>query len=532
MQHFSGSACPAAKRIRPRSCIGIVGFTLLCLLRGGSEAFVHPGRFPSPRLLRSGHLRSEITRIGGSGFSAWIRFDERRYTEWLHSVENCTILTEQEKTIEAAMASGVPVIGTHSGNFHADEVLACALLKVLPELRDAIIVRSRNMSLLRHCNVLLDVGQIYDPNTLRFDHHMSDFAATLVNGKDTRLSSAGLVYKHFGRRCLDVLLGGPEYSKVTWFELYLRMYDNFIEQIDGMDNGINAHTESRQSFRITSHISAKIGGFNVRWNERSTPELENDRFRHAMSFCCREFLEELHEATDQWLPAKQIVEDMVRTRHEVHPSGKVACLASPCPWRRHLLSVEQEWGMEGEILFIIYPEDTRPAKGGDNGNGAAASEADADSPQASAAAPPPRLWYAQAVSNRAVDGRRRLRAAFPHHLRGLPKEELSRLLGIDGAVFVHNSGHIGGHETKEGALHMALAAMRIGASHGGGGNGGGHHGGGGGGGGHHGSGGHGGGGSGARDVRRRAAEARPRVRARPRMAPDPKGGTQESSGAS
>jgi uncharacterized UPF0160 family protein len=35
-------------------------------------------------------------------------------------------------------------IGTHSGNFHCDEALACHMLKKLPEYRDAVIVRSRD----------------------------------------------------------------------------------------------------------------------------------------------------------------------------------------------------------------------------------------------------------------------------------------------------------------------------------------------------------------------------------------------------
>lgn len=32
-------------------------------------------------------------------------------------------------------------IGTHDGTFHCDEALACALLKLLPQYKDASIVR-------------------------------------------------------------------------------------------------------------------------------------------------------------------------------------------------------------------------------------------------------------------------------------------------------------------------------------------------------------------------------------------------------
>lgn len=42
------------------------------------------------------------------------------------------------------------IIGTHSGVFHCDEVLACFMLKQLPHYKDAEIIRTRdpNVSIL------------------------------------------------------------------------------------------------------------------------------------------------------------------------------------------------------------------------------------------------------------------------------------------------------------------------------------------------------------------------------------------------
>lgn len=39
-------------------------------------------------------------------------------------------------------------IGTHNGMFHCDEALACFMLKLLPEYKDAEIVRSRDPKVL------------------------------------------------------------------------------------------------------------------------------------------------------------------------------------------------------------------------------------------------------------------------------------------------------------------------------------------------------------------------------------------------
>lgn len=65
----------------------------------------------------------------------------------------------------------VPVIGTHSGSFHADEAMACWLLRQLPENSKSYIVRTRNPTKLALCDFVVDVGGVYAPEKNRFDHH-------------------------------------------------------------------------------------------------------------------------------------------------------------------------------------------------------------------------------------------------------------------------------------------------------------------------------------------------------------------------
>ncbi|VDH93711.1 Hypothetical predicted protein [Mytilus galloprovincialis] len=62
-------------------------------------------------------------------------------------------------------------IGTHNGSFHCDEVLACFLLKQLPTYKDAEIIRTRDQKVLDTCDIVVDVGGIFDPSKNRFDHH-------------------------------------------------------------------------------------------------------------------------------------------------------------------------------------------------------------------------------------------------------------------------------------------------------------------------------------------------------------------------
>lgn len=55
-------------------------------------------------------------------------------------------------------------------------------------------------------DVLIDVGGEFNAETHRYDHHQRGFAEVFGHGFDTKLSSAGLVYKHFGR---EIIAGVP-----------------------------------------------------------------------------------------------------------------------------------------------------------------------------------------------------------------------------------------------------------------------------------------------------------------------------------
>lgn len=54
----------------------------------------------------------------------------------------------------------------------------------------------------------------------------------------TKLSSAGLVYLHFGHRVLAGILGTKPTDSVT-DTIYDKVYELFVEEVDAIDNGIN-----------------------------------------------------------------------------------------------------------------------------------------------------------------------------------------------------------------------------------------------------------------------------------------------------
>ena len=67
--------------------------------------------------------------------------------------------------------SGIKAIGTHDGSFHCDEALACYLLQLLPKFASTSIVRTRVPATLASCDIVVDVGGVYDHSSMRYDHH-------------------------------------------------------------------------------------------------------------------------------------------------------------------------------------------------------------------------------------------------------------------------------------------------------------------------------------------------------------------------
>ena len=74
---------------------------------------------------------------------------------------------------------GSSIIGTHSGAFHADEVLSCVMLKFTNKFNNPIIIRSRNVEIHKLTNVLVDVGGVYDALNNRYDHHQKEFIGNI-----------------------------------------------------------------------------------------------------------------------------------------------------------------------------------------------------------------------------------------------------------------------------------------------------------------------------------------------------------------
>jgi len=107
-------------------------------------------------------------------------------------------------------------IATHSGPFHADDVLATAMLQEFVD-GEATVVRSRDPERLNQADIVLDVGGVFDPAKRRFDHHQHTYEGPR--------SSAGMV--------LDWLSDTGAVSTA----LADSMRTVLVDYVDDVDNG-------------------------------------------------------------------------------------------------------------------------------------------------------------------------------------------------------------------------------------------------------------------------------------------------------
>ncbi|XP_019870916.1 MYG1 exonuclease isoform X2 [Aethina tumida] len=327
-----------------------------------------------------------------------------------------------------------PKIGTHGGVFHCDEVLACFMLKQLPEYEYGEIIRTRDPQILNTCDIVVDVGAEYNPQNHRYDHHQREFHETLSTvlpdigvSKNIKLSSAGLIYAHFGQDVIASILKKakvetPEDSKKY---IYLHVYDSFVEEMDAIDNGIPMYPIGDPLYRINTHLSARVHRLNPD-DEASNAEIMKC-FNKAMDLVGAEFKEVVLEAAKTWWPARIAIQEAVENRAQVYPSGEIILLEQRQPWKDHLACLEREMGIEGRVKFCIFKDK-------------------ADS------------WRVQGIP--VEPGSFICRVFLRSDWHGVRDEVLSRISGIPDAIFCHSTGFIGGCKSREGAIEMAIKSLQ------------------------------------------------------------------------
>ncbi|KAJ3437361.1 protein myg1 [Anaeramoeba flamelloides] len=326
-------------------------------------------------------------------------------------------------------------IAVHSGTFHLDDALSCYMIKLLPEYKNHTITRTRDETEINESDIVVDVGGIYDHEKKRYDHHQKGFNETYSTEFKTKLCGAGMIYKHYGREILIEILGlqKEEINEYNFKLLQTKVYRDFVEGVDGTDNGIpKFDTEVEQNYSSVNCLPKRIKRLNPSWRE---PEISSDSlFPQAIELAGKEFVDFVKYLWKNWIPAVDIVHSTIQKTLEQDPKSQILELPSPMPFLEHLYREEKELEIPGQFKYVIF-QSTRPNKQG------------------------LKEWITRAVSK--VNEPFVNRLSLHEDWRGLRNEELQNISKIEGAVFVHSSGFLGASKNHKSALELALKSLEI-----------------------------------------------------------------------
>ena len=289
-------------------------------------------------------------------------------------------------------------VATHSGGFHADDVFAIAVLRLVHG--DALeVVRTRDRDLQDACDVRVDVGGRDDPSTGDFDHHQRGGAGERANG--IRYASFGLVWREHG----EALAGSAEAA--TGVDEFL------IQGVDANDTGQTIVESLIGDVRPLS-VSAVIAGFNPLWDEDLTPAEEDARFAAAVAVA-----EDIVRRSIAGSQAWQRARSLVRAAIERAEDPRVVELERNMPWREPLVTSAPE------ALFVIYPKSDG--------------------------------WALHAVQRDLGSFDNRL--DLPEAWAGLTDEQLQTQTGVADALFAHPARFYASARSREGVLALAQLAL-------------------------------------------------------------------------
>ena len=249
---------------------------------------------------------------------------------------------------------------------------------------------------------------------------------------------------HFGKPIIALQTGLKEESDEVGI-LWRKLYTDFVEALDAHDNGISVYdpaetkTLQKRFYDGGIGLGSQVSDLNA-WSEEEergelspeqVQEAEDNRFLQATELMGSTFLRKLKIYNRNWLPARAEVREVYSNRKRHDPEGRIMVFTRGVPWKDHLYTLEAENPGEQQVIYVLYPEG--PHEGS--------------------------KWRIQAVpvDKDSFESRKPL----PEAWRGVRDADLDKVTGIEGGVFVHAAGFIGGNKTQQGAMEMASKALAL-----------------------------------------------------------------------
>lgn len=294
---------------------------------------------------------------------------------------------------------------THSGGFHADELLSSVVLTRLFPAAELLRTRDRQWLMPATDKIIYDVGGDYNAEVQIFDHHQRP---SPLRDDEQPFSSFGLIWAHYGQAYLAAMDVPADDIEV----IHAAFDKKYVLPIDLLDNGAIEPSVAGPLSVLT--LPAFLGSMKPVFDDTS-PTADDDAFLTALPIA-RSFI----EAAIRNLAAKARAQSIVLEAIAKTGAAPILELPMGMPYRSAL---DQAGG--DHILFVVNP------RGAD--------------------------WTLNGIklSNDTFDQRADLPAAWA----GLTDAALEETSGVKGAKFCHNARFIAVASTREAILQMAELAV-------------------------------------------------------------------------
>ncbi len=306
-----------------------------------------------------------------------------------------------------------PVLVTHGGKFHCDEVVAYTVLRLALGLEapgaDHTLLRTREAGPIAAGDIVFDVGGRFDRDADRFDHHQR---GAPLRADGTPFSSAGLIWDKYGASAVAALLPASEQALAG--RIAGEIDDGMIRRIDEIDNGIGADGPPR---RDALGLASLIGEFNPGWDD---PASQGAGAGDAAFLQAAAFADGVLRRRIAGLRARLAAEAEVLAAHRDAADPRLLVLERGMPWKNVVL------GHALPVLLTVSPAS--------NGN-----------------------WMLDTVPPEPGSFDQKL--PLPAAWAGLPEADLARVTGVADAVFVHLRRFVAAARTRDGAIALARRTL-------------------------------------------------------------------------
>lgn len=232
-------------------------------------------------------------------------------------------------------------IYTHSGMFHADDVLAVAAALILAPKAAVIKVRELPETFNPERDLALDVGGQYVPGQNMFDHHQKD-------GNTDGMAAVGKFWTCMGQ---DVVRKShPNLHGKQLEEVCHRVAVALISPVDRADIGLlDWQVTNEAEENDWQHLSASklVSMANLPFG--SSPEDQHEAFMTCVGMMNLAIRGQINQSVEYARMAAEVDAAVANAT----PDQQYLVINNPGPWQGHVLERESLQ----HILYVLFPSD-------------------------------------------------------------------------------------------------------------------------------------------------------------------------------